>query len=247
MSLRLRHHLYYNFCITARFHLSPAPTSVKEVQFIRDSFEKIAPIEYFSVELAKNSPSNPFRQHVTVVMNASDQLCQLNPFNGIDESIKPSASFLLQRQHDISKYLLSICGLPRYSYIEHDQRYFDGGLCVPFRHTLTPDARYLMQQYEISDSTADSPFFILLSDHDLKTVGSKIRHNFQKFHKIKPVRVKKSLHRLYNDKDLFKEKINIDVGAGNIIDASAIMDLNTDLDLPVPSLNQSDFNGFQGT
>lgn len=244
MSLRLRHHLYYNFCVTARFHLSPAPASVKEVQFIHDSFEKIAPVEYFSAEQAKNSPSNPFRQHVTVILNASDQLCQLNPFNGIDESIKPSASLLLQRQHDISKYLLSICGLPRYSYIEHDQRFFDGGLCVPFKHTLTPDARYLMQQYEITDSTANSPFFTLLSNYDSKTVGSKLRHNFQKFHKIKPVRVKKSLYRLHNNQGLFKEKINIDLDADKIIDAGSIMNLNAELSVPEPTVHQDNFQGF---
>lgn len=244
MSLRLRHHLYYNFCVTARFHLSPAPTSIKEVQFIHDSFQKIAPVEYFSVDHAKSSPSNPFRQHVTVVLNASNQLCQLNPFNGIDESMKPSASILLQRQNDISKYLLSICGLPRFSYIEHDERYFQGGVCVPFKHTLTSDARYLIGQYEISDSTCDSPFFTLESEYDLKTVGSKLRHNFQKFHKIKPVRVKKSLHRLKNDKDLFKEKTNIAVEAGTIIDAGNIMNLETDLAVPEPVTKQNEFCGF---
>lgn len=243
MSLKLRHHLYYSFCVTARYHLSPAATSVKEVQFIHESFKTLAPVEFFAVDQVKGSPSNPFSQYITVVLNASDQHSQLNPFNGIDASIKPSASELLQKQHELYKLLGTICGLPRFSFVENDHRYFDEELCVPFKHTLTADARYLTKQYEISDSTITSPFFTLHTDQDAKLVSSKLRHNFQKYHKMKPVKIVHGLARLRNQ-GLYKEKIKLDLAANTLVDVSKIMDLQADLETSEPPIKEHDFCGF---
>ncbi|RKP28777.1 hypothetical protein METBISCDRAFT_7702, partial [Metschnikowia bicuspidata] len=174
------------FCVTARFHLSPAPTSVKEVQFIHNAFKTVSPVEFFLVEQFASGASNPFRHHLTVVLNALDR-----PLDAIHE-IGPgehSAAVLRTRQLEISRFLSTICGLPRFSYVENEDRYFAGRLYVPFKHSLASDGRYLKGQYDVSESTVDSPFFTLSSDHDLKLVGSKLRHNFQKYHKLKPAKI----------------------------------------------------------
>lgn len=245
MSLKLRHHLYYLFCVTARFQLSPAPTSVKEVQFIHNAFKRIGAVEFFQVEQSRNPLSNPFRQHVTVVFNAANQVSQLNPCNDIDQTLKETAGDLQQRQFEIYKYLSSICGLPRYSYIEHDDRYFERRLFVPFKHTLAPDGRYLKDQYTISDSTIDSPFFTLSSDHDLKLVGSKLRHNFQKFHKIKPTKLNCSLLRYHKGLDgLYKEKMNLQVKPDFVVDTAALLNLEEACNIPEPTPSRKEFKGF---
>lgn len=245
MSLSLRHHLYYKFCVTARFQLSPAPTNVKELQFIREAFQKVGTIEFFLAEQAINPLSNPFGKHVTVVFNAGNQPSQLNPLNYMEQSQNESAADLLQRQYEIYKYLSTICGLPRYSYIENDDRYFEGQLCVPFKHALAPDGRYLKDQYCISDSTIESPFCTLTSDHDLKLVGSKLRHNFQKFHRIKPAKLNCSLMRYRKGLDgLYKEKMNLQVDPGFIVDTAALMNLEASFDTPEPVSSSIGFRGF---
>ncbi|WPK25687.1 hypothetical protein PUMCH_003012 [Australozyma saopauloensis] len=244
MSLKLRHHLYYKFCVTARFQLSPAPTSVKEVQFIHDSFKKIAPVEFFLMEYSDHSPSNPWKQHATVVLNASNQLPQLNPFNEADETERPSLAFLQQRQLDIKQFLMLICALPRYLFIEHDDTYFLRQMCVPFKHTLSQDGKHLMGGYEVTDSTVDSPFVTLKTGHDPKLVVSRLRHNFQKFHKFKPVKVYNSLYRLHGAGGLQKEKLKIDIDADMDYDVASLMNLESNVKALLPFTKSSKFEGF---
>lgn len=242
MSLKLRLQLYYNFCVTAHFYVSPAPTSVKEVQFIHAAFNKIAPVEFFRIDRAEHTASHPWRQWVTVVLNASSHLSQLNPFNGIDETVKSTVDQLRQRQNDLFQYLRSVCGLPRYSYIENDLLYFKGQTSVPFQHTLSSNARGLKGKYRIIDSMIDHPFFVMETQLDPNAVLLKLRLNYQKFHKMRPLIIKGyqvnrkgNYHKL--DDELF-------IQGNPVMYAVDLMNLDAELPITKPVNNSKSFEGF---
>ncbi|SGZ52756.1 CIC11C00000004466 [Sungouiella intermedia] len=186
MSLEARRALYFKFCVGARFRLTPVPTNSKEVKFLYDSFQKLGTLEYFDVQEAKHTDTNLYGRHVTVLLNASDQRSQLDPLGGVDSDIKTTTVTLRQRQHELSEYLKSICGICRYSYIENDELYFQGRVQVPFKHTLTAGARQYAEQYRMSSSTVNSPFATLETTLRRSDILAGVRHNFQKFHKMEP-------------------------------------------------------------
>lgn len=223
MSLEARRALYFKFCVGARFRLTPVPTTQKEVTFLYDSFLKLGTLEYFSVNRAKHTETNLFGRDVTVVLNASDQFSQLDPLGWFDSSIQTTAVTLLQRQRELNDYLKSICGIPRYSYIENDKHYFQGRVQVPFKHTLVSGARQFSDQYQIKASTIDSPFAILETTQKRSEVLAGLRHNFQKYHKMEPVFVENGMRAILRISGL-KYGIGIDM------DASEVGDVNlTDL------------------
>lgn len=195
-SLAARAALYFKFCVTARFKLTPAPLSAKEVAFLHESFSKLGTLEFFHVQKPKHLAPHLYGQAVTVVLNASHQFSQLDPFSGIDNTIKPSVETLSQAQNHLTHTLLSLCGIPRFSYLENDRLYFSGEVQVPFKHSLVANAVYLANNYKMSTSTIQSPFvmFEQTSAHKIGEVMPRIRHNFQKYHKMEPVFVETGAH-----------------------------------------------------
>ncbi|GEQ71105.1 hypothetical protein JCM33374_g4786 [Metschnikowia sp. JCM 33374] len=186
MSVAARRALYFQYAISAKFKLSPAPSSAKEVDFLLRSFQNIAPVDFFRVSQSKLSAHNPFTQNVTVVFNSSEQPSQVDAFMAPDPDRNATPAQLEQRQSELLAYIRQICGLPRYSFIENDQLYSEGKSMVPFTHKLLPQGHHYSGEYEISESTSNAPFFLLTGNCSAKDVIPYVRHNFQRFHKIEP-------------------------------------------------------------
>lgn len=243
-SLLARTALYFNFCVTARFRLSPVPTNVKEVNFIKDSFAKLATLEYFHIERQRHDAYATFGQHVTVVLNPSGQLSQLDPLNGIDTTIRPTYNILRHAQTRLVKVLLTTCAVPRFSYVEHDSDYFEGNVQVPFKHTLVANGANAVKNYNCSTSTGDSPFIRLKKPgDDPKSIIPKMRHNFQKFHKMLPVAVEPGMAGI---RKLLGSEIGatVKVPTNSVVDAETIMDLEREMEMEVTRTPSSRFSGF---
>lgn len=242
MSLEARRAFYFNFCVGARFRLTPIPTSYKEVRFLHESFSKLGNLEYFQVEKPKHLSSTLFGRHVTVLLNPADQFSQLDPLNAHDNTLQTTVATLRQRQRELNLYLLSICGVPRFSYIENDKLYFDGRVEVPFKHSLNAKGTQYAGQYSLTSSTIDSPFTTIETESDSSAVLAALRHNFQKFHKLEPVFVKngiKAVQMIGENSDRVRFTI----------DADAVGDVDvTDLHKRIPVGNVREdhktFNGF---
>lgn len=242
MSLQARRALYFKFCVAAKFRLTPAPTSAPEIAFLHSSFAKLATLEHFHIQPASHTAPNSFNRELSVVLNPFDQPSQLDSFIGVD-SAPQTVSSLLQRQREIADYLSTICGIPRYSYVENDDLYFSGNLLVPFKHTLVASARYLTGEYAISPSTAESPFAELKSPHPHKEVVANMRHNFQKYHKMEPVLIENGWHGLQHVLGL-RPGISVKVDADAIIDMSEITNLETKLPATEKKRAAKGFEGF---
>lgn len=222
MSLGVRRALYFSFCVGARFRLTPIPTSYKEVRFLHESFSKLGNLEYFEVEKPKHLSSTLFGRHVTVLLNPSDQFSQQDPLNAHDNTLQTTVATLRQRQRELNLYLLSICGIPRFSYIESDNFFFDGRVEVPFKHSLNANGTQYAGQYRLTSSTVDSPFATIETELDSSAVLAALRHNFQKFHKLQPVFVKngmKAVQTLAVNSDRVRFTIDADaVGDADVTD-----------------------------
>lgn len=242
MSLDARRALYFKFCVGARFRLTPQPTTQKEVTFLYESFLKLATLEYFNVQNTDHSHTNLFGRHVTVLFNASDQFSQLDPLGGMDPSIQTTVVNLQQRQRELKKHLKTICGIPRYSYIENDDLYFQGREQVPFKHTLISEARQYADQYQITASTVNSPFATINTKYKLSEVLASLRHNFQKFHKIEPVFVdtgKRAVLLITGE----KYSVKVDLDANEIGDVD-VTDLRKNPPIQKLQGSKSGLNGF---
>lgn len=242
MSLELRRALYFKFCVGARFRLTPVPTTSKEVAFLHESFAKLACLEHFQVEKPKHSASHLFGRHVTVLFNASDQMSQLDPLAGFDPKINTTVAALRQRQRELNAYLKSICGLPRYSYIEGDELYFQGRLQVPFKHSLTTQGKRYSDQYTMTGSTVSRPFATIDTAHDPGEVLAALRHNFQKYHKMEPVFVENGMRavlRITGEK--YGTTFSVDTNDVGDVD---VTDLQKDIPIKNVHENKSCFNGF---
>lgn len=242
-SLQARTALYFQFSVAARFKLAPVPTSAKEVRFLRNCFEKLATLEFFRVDQPGHASHNTFGPHVTVVLNASEQLSQLDPFNGVDPSMKPTYTALRQRQLELGEYLKTVCGLPRFSFVENDELYFLGKVQVPFKHTLAPDAGHLRGGYTLTASTAQAPFVRIDTALDAGTVVAKMRHNFQKFHKMLPLEVHTGM---YGIRQLIGAlpTASVAVDPNAEVDVAAIMDLDAEVDVEEKPRKQAKLMGL---
>lgn len=194
MSLLARTALYFKYAVAAKFKLAPAPINVEEVKFIYDSFGKLGTVEYFKADKAKHTDPHLFEPLVTVLLNPTEQFSQIDPLSGVDSTIALTGSELRQKQGNLRQKLQNLIGLPRFSYVENDKKYFGGEVQVPFKHSLLPRALHL--EYKMSTSTISSPFVYLEEGNPAK-VAPQIRHNFQKYHKFQPLFVETGLHGLH--------------------------------------------------
>lgn len=243
MSLQARRALYFKFCVAAKFRLTPAPTSAKEILFLHDSFAKLATLDFFLVAPAHFTAPNSFNREVSVVLNPFLYQSQVDPFSETDPSLTQTVNSLLQRQREISDYLHSICGIPRYSYVENDELYFSGKVLVPFKHTLKSGARHLVGEYSFSSSTISNPFAVVQSAHPQKEILSNIRHNFQKYHKIEPIIIEHGWHGLQRILGA-KSHVNAKVDKGAELNMACIANLEEKLPITEQRKPTKDFQGF---
>lgn len=194
MSIRARAGLYFKYAVAARFRLTPAPSTAKEVAFLFESFGKLGTLEYFHIPKLKHLEPGLYDSLITVVYNPSEQFSQLDPFTGTDPSIVPKLEELKTRQSQLKAFLRSICGLPRYSYVENDRLYFSGSVHVPFKHVLVPSGMHLQNTYTLTSSTILEPFVTMSSTSSPHDVVVNMRHNFQKYHKVLPEWVETGPH-----------------------------------------------------
>lgn len=187
MSLEIRRAIYFNFCVGARFRITPVPTSQEEVTFIYDSLQKIAPVDYFSMLPARHTSTNLFGFTASVLFNVTGQESQLDPLSGLDPSVDVKLDAQQQRRREMRNYLSSICGIPRHSYIKDDEKYWEGKVQVPFKHRLRSFGRKFDGKYRLTSSTIDLPFFTMETKVKRGELDDALQFNFQKYHQMEPL------------------------------------------------------------
>lgn len=233
MSLDARRALYFLLAVTARYLVTPAPASSREVQHLYRSFQKLGPVEYFHVDKLAYGASGVFGQQLTVSLNSHGATNTVGPPYFSEIGPAKSVAELQLRQSQLAKRLSSICGIPRHSYLDENRLLWSDGHFVPFTHSLVLQGRHLVEQYEISESSHEDPFFTIDSELPPANILPYLRHNFSKLHKFEPIFVHegaKGIGRATN--------IHVDRGLKHLLlhaesefDLGKIMDLGEDLAL----------------
>lgn len=240
MSLLARTALYFKHSVAAKFRVTPAPINAEEVRFIYDSFGKLGTVEFFEAERAKFTEPHTFEPLVSVLLNPTGQFSQLDPLTGIDATIAPLGSELRQKQSNLQQQLQKLIGLPRFSYIENDKKYFSGEIQVPFKHSLLQRALHL--KYKMSTSTIYTPF-VFLEEGNPAEVAPQIRHNFQKYHRFEPVFVETGSHGLHL---LGADPLDVSVRVNDddVVRAEDIMRMDKTPSMLIARAKEAGFRGF---
>ena len=165
--------------VLAHLKLSPAPSSLAEVQHLLDSLRQLGAVEYFRVP--RENSLRRFSPHCFVLFNTAGS--RLSPFAEADAGLPASATTL-------SATLAALVALPRFCYIENDAEYAAGRTVAPFRHTLTKHALDLDGRFAVSPATSARHLCLASPvDATLPRLRKELRHNFQKFHKFDFVNV----------------------------------------------------------
>lgn len=202
---------YFKHHIVARIRLSPAPVSSKEFDFLYNSFKNLSEcsLEYFHIP--KGQPRlNLYQNEINLIYSPYSGNIT-DPFFFHDEEPQ---DVLAQRLEQVNRTLTKLCGLPRYSYIEGDEDFFEGKITVPFKSSLTLKGLKYEGKYKISDCTVDQPFALMLSEESLTDIRLSMRHNFQKFHKFDFINILQGhdpVHQLLESKRKKRPSVGISV------------------------------------
>lgn len=193
-TLTKRLSLYFKYHVVAKLRLTPSPTNAKEVQHLYYSFKKLpGQVDYFHLSRGERG-LNPYGRDLTVVI-APTKLSLLQPFNEVESEIEIRDEELQASKDKLISHFASICGLPRYSYIEGSNSFVEGKIKIPFKFSLSRWGLNYAGRYKVTSSTIDNPFSHIVStgseqetglknDHTFEDFRRQIRHNFQKFHKF---------------------------------------------------------------
>lgn len=181
----LPHHLL------ARITLSPPPLLSAEAQWIYDNFKQLAPLELFRF---KPTLLVPHGEALEVVYAPSYEsrvignLLEHEPTVVENENSDDAAN-----QLKILDQIKLLVAIPRYPYIEDDDRYFDGKVEVPFAHNLAKHGAHLAGTYELTHLNIKSPFIEFTTKDNRDHIRKAMRHNFTKFHKFADIKVLKGV------------------------------------------------------
>lgn len=222
MSVDARRALYFLFAVTARYRVTPAPASSREAHHLYRSFQKLGAVEYFHVDKLAHGASGVFGQQLTVAYAPDLRRAR-------------SVAELRLRQALLAALLATICGIPRRAYLENNNNrllWADAG-AVPFSHSLVPQGRHLVDQYDISESTEESPFFTVDSELSPASILPYVRHNFSKLHKLEPLFVHEGAKGIARATNIHVDRgmKHLQLPAESEFDVAKIMDLAEDLAL----------------
>lgn len=178
---------YFRNHVVVRLRLNPSPSSAKEADYVYDCFRGLCSgtLEFFNIE--KGHPRlNLYSNSVNLIYNPKNEPSQLDPFTEelSSQNGKANVPEILEQQNTLVNRLRNICALPRYSYIENDERFFKGEYVATFKYSLKKSGLKYDKKFEISASSVESPFASISTEEDVQNVMTSLRHNFQKFHKI---------------------------------------------------------------
>lgn len=228
------HHIF------VKVRMSPSPTTAKEVYHLYRNFKKLGgSLEYF--EVSRGKPGlNTYSNEASLIYNPSSQLSQLDPFNGTDENKEETIAELLAQRAKLTSTILSICAIPRYSFIENDQQYMNGEIEVPYKFRLNRDGLKYDKRYSISSSTVNNQFCFIspiaasegdskhgMNDSVLTDFKSHMRHNFQKFHKLDSISISSAIPHINHL--IGRQKLNPSINRNDSIQYSSLMDLHSDI------------------
>lgn len=177
--------------VLARLTLSPPPLLAAEAQWIYDNFKRLAPLELFRF---RSTPLVPNGEAIDVVYAPSyrsrviGNLLEEKPTVVANENTDDAAN-----QNAIVQRLKLLVALPRYPYIEDDDRYFEGKVEVPFAHNLASHGARLSGTYSLTHLKASAPFVEFTSLENRDHIRKAMRHNFVKFHKFADIKVLKGI------------------------------------------------------
>lgn len=184
--------------------VTPPPSTGKEANHIYNNFKTIGNLEYFKVD-RDGSRVNIYGQGVTAVFNPSSKSL-INSVLYEDDLIGLESEKQLQDEKErLTHKLYSLLALPRYSFIEGDEKFYNREVEIPFKHQLTDQGRKYQDLYSMKSATVDSQFiYIDINDENKKTFDNfnnfktTIRFNFQKFHKFDRLSLKTGIDGINN-------------------------------------------------
>lgn len=205
---------YFQNHVIVDIKMTPVPTTAEEVDHLYRNFKTLGNLEFFRINRDKSRVAL-YDSRLLMAYNPSNQGSLLQPNSNIFSFVETKQE-LKHSQDEIINTLSRVIGLPRYSYVINDEKYWSGEIEVLFKYHLNKEGLKYEKKFNLTSSVKSSQFITTEEGpytKDIPDFRKKIRHNFQKFHKFDYVSFKVGLEGI-NSLLGFEKLKTVDVPAG---------------------------------
>lgn len=180
--------------VLAIIHLTPAPSTADEVRYLYKCVQRIAAVDFFHIR--RDSVNDSYGNILKVAFDTYNRK-GMDPF--VELSVEPFVDPVTETtKQDIVTTLQQICSVPRFQFIDNDQRYVNNEVEIPFNYKLTPQGLRYENKFTISSSTYKQPFTMITPrDRSVSDFKSQIRFNFEKFTKFDMIQITSNKTTIY--------------------------------------------------
>lgn len=192
--------------VLAIIHLTPAPSTADEVRYLYKCIQRIAAVDFFHIR--RDSVNDTYGNILKVAFDTYnrkgmdlfvDPFVELSVDPFVELSVEPASNTSPETtKQDIITTLQQICSVPRFQFIDNDQRYVNNEVEIPFNYKLTPKGLRYENKFTISSSTYKQPFTMITPrDRSVSDFKSQIRFNFEKFTKLDMIQITSNKTTIY--------------------------------------------------
>lgn len=189
-----RFHQYFKYAVSFKCKIIPPPKTSSEQQFIIENLQKLA-----TVDILKSTKLNLEEMikdgfQLKILFNPAYKKSMLLPVS-IDEDAEPITELQsrnVANRDKLVRKLDSLIAIPRYLYVENDEKFLRNERQIQFTHELSEKGRFLTGKYDLSLSSIENPIVSLTrADEKLNNYGLRaaIRHNVLHFHKFQSIEI----------------------------------------------------------
>lgn len=189
---------YFRYAVGFKCKIIPPPKTPSELQFISESFQKLATVDILKSTLLNLEELIRDGFHLNILFNPVHKRSLFLPVSMEDETkqISDSHSRNIMTRDKLVKRLENLIAIPRYLYVENDDKFLNNERLIEFTHELSDRGRDLVGKYDLSLASMEDPFIsITRCDPTMNEklgkyrLRSAVRSNIQHFHKIQDIEI----------------------------------------------------------
>ncbi|KAI5960704.1 hypothetical protein CANMA_003966 [Candida margitis] len=191
---------YFRHAVSFKCKVVPPPKTPSELQFITQSFQNLG-----TIDLLKSTALNPEELtragfQLNILFNPVYEKSWFSPVSSNDEfalnADSPQRNIMVRDK--LVKKLENLIAIPRYLYVENDEKFLSDQRSIQFVHDLSDRGRNFAGKYDLSLASIEDPFIsITTMNEKVNKYGLRaaIRSNIQHFHKFQDIEIHTN-HRL---------------------------------------------------
>ncbi|KAL6454632.1 hypothetical protein SBY92_004099 [Candida maltosa Xu316] len=185
------------FLNTVQFscRITPPPRTANELNYITTNFEKLAPVDYFSTSSGKHG------YFINVIYSPCRDKSWYRLLSNNERLVTNDGDELRDAKRPLVDRLSRLIGIPRYSYIDNNELFFNNEGQIIFKHTLGEKISEYNNKYTLTTAMNEDPFISVMEAQDsidFEKLRANLRHRFQFFHKFDKVEIITSTKRVIN-------------------------------------------------